>query len=181
MTDRLERLKKLCGNCISRGEFTLASGKKSDFYFDGRLVTLHPEGADLCARFMLERARSLGATALAGISVGSDPLVSTAGHLAFLDGNPLKMAYVRKTPKGHGKKKLVEGPGLDAADRAVILEDVVTTGGSSLKAADAVKDAFGCEVAAIIVLLDREEGAREAIEGAGLKLESIFLRSDFED
>jgi orotate phosphoribosyltransferase len=179
MDETRERLKTLCRGCIKFGDFTLASGKKSDFYFDGRLVTLDPEGADLTGRIMYEEGKKLGASAVSGISAGADPLISTVGHIAYLENNRLKMSYVRKQAKEHGTKKEIEGPPLSPGDNVIIVEDVVTTGGSCLRAAEVVRNTYGSKIAAIIVLLDREEGGREAVEAAGYKLISIFRRSDF--
>lgn len=181
MSDPRARLKELCRPCVKIGRVVLTSGKVSDFYFNGKMVILHPEGADLTARFMYDMARAMGATAVAGLSVGADPLVSTVGHVAFLEGNPLKMAYVRKQPKEHGAKSQIDGPPFDASDKVVILEDVVTTGGSAMKAVERLKEAYGCEIIGVVALVDRNEGGRETFENAGLELKSIFTKSDFQE
>lgn len=178
-TDR-QRLKDLSHACVKKGHFILASGKESDFYFNGKMVTLHPEGAHLTAKLMYEVVRDTDATALAGISVGSDPLVSTVGHIAFQEGAPLKMAYIRKQPKEHGTRLPVEGPPLEKDDVVVVLEDVVTTGGSAIKAVNAVKEAYGCRVDTVVCLLDRLEGGREEMAAQNLELKSLFVRTDFD-
>jgi len=175
----LQRLKEKVSGAVSRGEFTLASGKKSNFYFDCRLVTLDAEGAHLAAKAMLAIIRELGATAVGGMSMGADPLVSTIGHLSHLEGSPLKMFYVRKEAKKHGKGKRIEGPPLSGEDRVVIVEDVTTTGGSALKAVEAVRNEFGTEVLTVLTLVDRQEGAQDNLTDKNLKLISLFKAEDF--
>lgn len=175
----MDRLKEKVSGALSKGEVILASGKKSNFYFDCRRVTLDQEGAHLSALAMLEKIRELGATAVGGMSMGADPLVSTIGNVALAQGVALKLFYVRKEPKKHGKKKLVEGPGLSGEDKVVIVEDVTTTGGSALKAANAVRDEFGAEVLAVLTIVDRQEGAEAHLAENGLRLVSIFRAEDF--
>jgi len=128
---------------------------------------------------MLDIIRELGANAVGGMSIGADPLVSTIGNVAHVQNVPLKLFYVRKEPKKHGKRKLIEGPGLSLEDRAVVVEDVTTTGGSALKAVRAVKDEFGAEVLAVLTIVDRQEGADAFLSENGVKLISIFKASDF--
>jgi orotate phosphoribosyltransferase len=174
-----ERLKEKVSTALVKGEVTLASGKKSNFYFDCRMVTLDQEGAHLSAKLMLEEIQKLGANAVGGMSIGADPLVSTIGNVALAEGFPLRLFYVRKEPKKHGTRKLIEGPGLSGEDRVVIVEDVTTTGGSALKAVNAVRDEFGAEVMAVLTIVDRQEGAAEFLEQNGLKLVSLFRAEDF--
>lgn len=174
-----DRLKEKVAGALSKGEVVLASGKKSNFYFDCRMVTLDQEGAHLTAQAMLEKIQELGATAVGGMSIGADPLVSTIGNVAFAQGVALKLFYVRKEPKKHGTKKLIEGPGLSADDKVVIVEDVTTTGGSALKAVNAVRDEFGAEVLAVLTIVDRQEGAEAYFTENNLKLVSIFKAEDF--
>ena len=175
----LERLKEKVSGAFSKGEFTLASGRKSNFYFDCRMVTLDQEGAHLAAKAMLDEIERLGATAVGGMSIGADPLVSTIGNVAHMQGLSLKLFYVRKEPKKHGRRKLIEGPGLSGQDRAVIVEDVTTTGGSALKAVNAVRDEFGAEVLAVLTLVDRQEGAGDFLSRNDVRLVSIFKAQDF--
>ena len=173
------RLKEKVAGALSKGEVVLASGKKSNFYFDCRMVTLDQEGAHLTALAMLEKIRELGATAVGGMSIGADPLVSTIGNVAFAQGVALKLFYVRKEAKKHGRKKLIEGPDLTADDKVVIVEDVTTTGGSALKAVNAVREEFGAEVLAVLTIVDRQEGAQEHLAENNLRLVSIFKAEDF--
>ncbi|RMG12897.1 MAG: orotate phosphoribosyltransferase, partial [Planctomycetota bacterium] len=107
-----KRLEELVRACVHRGEVTLASGKKSDFYVDGRLVTLTPEGSRLLGEELLDLVQELRVSALAGPTTGACPLVSATGVLAAQAGVPLKLAYVRGAPKGHGLQKRIEGPPL---------------------------------------------------------------------
>ena len=174
-----DMLKKKVEDALIKGEVTLASGKKSNFYFDCRMVTLDQEGAHLAAKAMLEKIKELGANAVGGMSIGADPLVSTIGNVALSEGIPLKLFYVRKEPKKHGRRRLIEGPGIEADDRAVIVEDVTTSGGSALKAARAVKEEFGAEVVAIVTIVDRQEGAEENLQKEGFKLVPVFRADDF--
>lgn len=178
-TADLDMLKEKVRGALIKGEVTLASGKKSSFYFDCRLVTLDPEGAHLAAKAMLTEIRRLGATAVGGMSIGADPLVSTIGHLAFTQGAPLALFYVRKEPKKHGTQKLIEGPPLSAADRVVIVEDVTTSGGSAMKAVNAVRDEFGAEVPAVLTIVDRQEGAQANLAKNNIKLIALFKAEDF--
>jgi len=178
-SENLERLRRKVDGALMKGEVTLASGKKSNFYFDCRMVTLDQEGAHLAAQAMLDVIVQLGASAVGGMSIGADPLVSTIGNVAYGRGVPLKLFYVRKEPKKHGTRKLIEGAGLSAEDKVVIVEDVTTSGGSSLKAANAVRDEFGAEVAAIVTIVDRQEGAEAALGNEGLKLMPIFKAEEF--
>lgn len=168
--------------CIRRGWFRLASGRESDFYIDLRPLTLSQEGACLAARALLDRVRGSpeGITAVAGLTMGADPLVSTVGCLAHLEGVPLGLAYVRKEAKAHGAGRRVEGPPLGSGLRVAVLEDVVTTGGSALSAREALLSEYGCQVPLVLALVDREEGGREALEAAGCRLEVLYRRSELE-
>lgn len=174
-----DRLRGKVSSALVKGEVTLASGRKSDFYFDCRKVTLDQEGAHLAAEVMLEEIRKLGATAVGGMSIGADPLVSTIGSVAYAQGIELKLFYVRKEPKKHGMRRLIEGPGLEKNDKAVIVEDVTTSGGSAMKAVNAVRDEFGAEVLAVVTIVDRQEGAERALAENGTKLVSVFKAEEF--
>ena len=133
------KLRPIVAGCVLHGDFTLASGKKSDLYFDGRLVTLSAEGLSLLAEAVLEMIAGKNIAAVGGMAIGADPI--TGGVVATAGARGLKLSgfIVRKEAKTHGTGKQVEGPRPPAGARAVLLEDVVTTGGSSLKAA-------GCEL-----------------------------------
>lgn len=143
------------------GEFTLASGRKSPFYFDSKKTTLLAEGSYLAAAQILETIREHGieAGAIGGMTLGADPLVCPVAALSQIDGPPLSAFIVRKETKEHGTGRRIEG-NLEAGCPVIVVDDVVTTGGSTLRAIEAA-EAAGHEVAAVICLVDREEGGAE--------------------
>ena len=159
-----ERLRTLLrSESLMFGDFTLASGRKSRYYFDSKRTTLLAEGAYLSALAMLEelRSRSIAADAIGGMTLGADPIVCPAAALSHIEGAPLRAFIVRKEAKGHGTEGQIEG-NLPPASRVVVVDDVVTTGGSTLRAIEAV-EAAGHEVAAVLCLVDREEGGAELL------------------
>jgi orotate phosphoribosyltransferase len=175
-----ERLREKLRSCIKLGKVTLASGKETDFYFDGRLVSLEPEGSVLIAELILEEIRRAGdIDAVGGLTSGADPITSSIGVLAHQKGVPLRLFYVRKEAKDHGMGKRIEGPPLPAGARAMIVDDVITTGGSILKARDILQEDAGARVVRAMAIIDREEGGRETLERAGLEVASLFRRRDF--
>lgn len=159
---------------LKLGEFTLASGRKSHYYIDGRLATLSAEGAALVAAGMLETlGRYPEVEAVGGLTMGADPVVGAVLGLAPGAGrSELKGFLVRKEAKTHGTGRLVEGP-LRPGAVVAVLDDVATTGGSSLKAVEAV-EALGCRVAAVLVVLDRLEGAAEAFAARGIPFHALL-------
>jgi orotate phosphoribosyltransferase len=161
---------------LSRGHFILASGRESSYYLDGRMVTLSPEGAYLTGKLMLEAIQGLDVQAVGGLTMGADPIAAAVAVVSHLEGKDLPAFIVRKEVKAHGKQKQVEGP-LPAGARVVIVEDTVTTGDSALKAATAV-ESIGCTVVAVLALIDRLEGGRETIEGAGYQYLPLFTIRD---
>ncbi len=173
-----ERLKEiLIKNSILRGEFTLASGKKSSYYIDARLTTLDPEGVSLVSAIFLEEIlKDPAINAVGGPTMGADPIVGAILAESHRIGKPLNGFLVRKKEKDHGTGKLVEG-GLKPGDVTAVVEDVVTTGGSVLTAIDAVK-AAGAEIRKALVVVDREEGGDEVFEKMGIELYSIFKISE---
>jgi len=181
MTETKARLiELLTERSFERRKVTLASGKESDFFVDCKQTILTAEGHALTGQLMYDALSELGdVDAVGGVELGGCPLASAVSLVSFQKGSPLPALYVRKERKDHGTTKLIEGdkslrPGL----RVALLEDVVTTGGSSLKALALLK-AAGCEVAGIVALVDRLEGGREAIEAAGVRLITIATRRDF--
>jgi len=165
---------------FERRRVTLASGKESDFFIDCKQTILTAEGHALAGSLMFAALAQLPpVAAVGGVELGGCPLASAVSLVSFQKGRPLPALYVRKASKDHGTKKLVEGdksivPGMAVA----LLEDVVTTGGSSLKAVESLK-AVGVNVVGIVALVDRLEGGRETIEASGLPLVSIATRRDF--
>lgn len=174
--DAGDALLALARAAVRRGEFTLASGRTSDFYFDGKQLTLAPEGSRLVAERLVDWLAEDRPVAVGGPTLGACPMVSAVGVVAAQRGLPLQLFYVRKEPKGHGTGSQIEGPPLPAGADVVMLEDTITTGGSLLRAVDAVRGA-GFVVARAYCLLDREEGGRAALEAAGLELRALFTRS----
>ncbi len=161
------------------GEFILTSGKKSDYYFDCKPTALHPEGAYLLGRLLVERLRGIeGLVGVAGMTLGADPLVSAVTVVSYLEGVPLAGIIVRKSPKGHGTNRYLEGlANFSPGARVALLEDVVTTGGTLLTTIERVQ-AEGLSVAAVLCVLDREEGGRERLAEAGFPLEALFSRAE---
>jgi orotate phosphoribosyltransferase len=163
---------------LKRGTFRLASGREASFYLDAKQVVLDAHGAMLVGRAILERLRSLGPlpAAVGGMSIGADPITSAVITMAGIEGLPLKGFMVRKEPKDHGTKKYVEGP-VEPGQRVVIVEDVTTTGGSSLLAIDRVHE-FGLVVERVVTVIDRLAGAKDAFAARGIPLESLVTIRD---
>jgi orotate phosphoribosyltransferase len=176
MTAHDQLVQLLATRSAKRGDFLLASGRRSSLYIDCRLTTMSPEGQLLIGREGLAavRATGWGVDAVGGLTLGADPIAYAIAHAsalaqegAGLAAGPLVRGFtVRKEPKQHGTGKRVEGPFV-AGDRVLVVEDVITTGGSALKAVDAVREAGG-QVLGVLALVDREEGGREVLEAAGL-------------
>jgi orotate phosphoribosyltransferase len=143
------------------GEVTLTSGATAPYYVDAKRAILRPAGFAALAELVAERATARGATAVGGLTMGADPLVCAA----LAGGAEAKGFFVRKEAKAHGLQRQIEGPPLEPGDRCLIVEDVVTTGGSTLRAIEAVR-AAGLEVCGVVVVLDRLAGGAEAIQAA---------------
>jgi orotate phosphoribosyltransferase len=178
MSDRDRLLALLVERSFRVGDFVLASGARSRFYVDCRTTTTHAEGQALVGRLGLEavRATGLAPDAVGGLTMGADPVAYAIAHASWLAGDAVNSFTVRKEPKAHGAGKRVEGcfaPG----DRVIVVEDVITTGGSALKAIQAV-EAEGGTVLAVFALIDREEGGREAVERAGYPVHTLFPVSE---
>jgi orotate phosphoribosyltransferase len=163
----------LAGRAYRHGRFTLASGRTSEHYVNCKPVSLSGIGLALLSELLLEQVEE-AAVAVAGLTLGADPLVSGVALAAALAGRPLDALIVRKEAKGHGTGAWLEGPLPPAGSRISVLEDVVTTGGSSLKAVRQLREA-GYTVERVITIVDRQEGGQEAMAAAGLELRSLFL------
>ena len=169
---------------VCHGEFTLASGARSDFYVDARVTTMDPRGAQLIGQvgwqLVKETSSTLGrrVNAIGGLTLGADPVALSIGIAAQLEdpSTPLQVFSVRKAAKEHGRLKRIEG-NFSPGDSVVVVDDVITTGGSTIQAIEAIEEAKG-SVAFVLVLVDREEGGRENIEKRGHKVVPIFARSD---
>lgn len=166
-------LELLAERAYRHGNFTLASGRSSNHYVNCKPVSLSGQGLALLSARMLELVEE-GAVAVAGLTLGADPLVSGVAQAAALAGRPLDALIVRKEAKGHGTGAWLEGPLPAAGSRITVLEDVVTTGGSSLKAVNQLREA-GYVVERVVTIVDRQEGGLEAMTAAGLELRSLFL------
>ena len=177
--DRDALLDLIRTEALQRGEFVLASGKKASYYLDCRNITLHPQGANVIAEGMLDVMQAAGPLpeAVGGMAIGADPITASIITLAGQRDLPLKGFMVRKEPKGHGTGKQVEGP-VQPGDSVVIVEDVITSGGSALKAADAARE-FGLDVQCVIAIIDRLAGGAEAFEAKGLELIPLTTIRDF--
>lgn len=179
-TDRERLVELLRERSFERKRVTLASGRESDFFIDCKQTILTAEGHFLVGSLMFDALDALPTCeAVAGVELGGCPLASAVSLTSFVKGRPLAAVYVRKEVKDHGSKKLVEGDRSIAKDIPVVmLEDVVTTGGSTLKAVDKLRT-VGANVVGVIALVDRLEGGAEAIRAAGLPVVSICTRRDF--
>jgi orotate phosphoribosyltransferase len=179
--DRRERLLALLRErSFARKKVILASGKESDFFIDCKQTVLGAEGHALVGELMLDAVNALGpCAAVAGVELGGCPLASAVALTSHLRKTPIDAVYVRKDAKDHGSKRVLEGDTrLAKGASLIILEDVTTTGGSTLKAVAKLRDA-GFQVSGVVTLVDRLEGGREAIEAAGLRLAAIYTRRDF--
>ncbi len=160
------------------GSFTLTSGRASDYYVDGKQVTLDGRGLYLVARFTLELCRDLGVDAVGGLTLGADPIAAATAALSGATDHPIAAFIVRKEVKAHGTSRAIEGPDLRAGMRVLIVDDTMTTGGTFLQAQEAVVRT-GATIAGALCVVDREEGGREALEAAGIALHALFQRSEF--
>ena len=160
------------------GSFTLASGKQASYYLDGKQVTLDPQGARLVGEGILDLLGPHGLPkAVGGMSIGADPITSAVVTMSAVRGTPVAGFLVRKESKGHGTNQFIEGP-VRPGDEVVIVEDVVTTGGSSLAAIERVK-AFGLVVVRVVAIIDRMEGGAEAFARLGIHFDSLLSIRDF--
>jgi orotate phosphoribosyltransferase len=177
MTYRREALIALIQrDALQFGDIVLASGKRSTYYIDCRNVTLSAEGAALIGRGILDLIADEPIDAVGGMTLGADPILAAVLTLAGAERKNLRGFIVRKEAKGHGTGKLVEGP-LRVGDRVLIVEDVSTTGGSALKAVEAV-EAVGAKVAGIVTVLDRLAGAQATCDERGYKFQSLVTIRD---
>jgi orotate phosphoribosyltransferase len=177
MFDREQLNRLIREKALRFGDFTLASGKKASFYLDCRQITLDAQGARLVGEGMLDLLAADMPDLVGGMAIGADPITAAILTLAGLRELPLRGVMVRKEAKQHGTGKLVEGPFLEGETIAIV-EDVVTTGGSSLLAIERC-EAVGLKVQRVLAIIDRLEGGREAFAERGYELTSLFTISDF--
>jgi orotate phosphoribosyltransferase len=172
---REELLKLVKEKAVQKGEFTLSSGKKSAYYIDGKQVTLDPQGILLLGKAILGMLQGVQVEAIGGPTLGADPIAAAVALLSSQTGKPLKAFIVRKEEKKHGTQKRIEGPALQAGDRVVVVEDVITSGKSVLDAIQEIEK-LKCRVVKVICLLDREEGAAKAL--ANYDFTPIFTKTE---
>ena len=175
--DRIRLIRLLAERSTKRGRFTLASGRESTIYVDARLTTMSPEGLALIGPVALAMIREAGwaPDAVGGLTLGADPVSYAVSYASALAGTPVRAFTVRKEAKQHGTGKLIEGP-YRAGDRVVVIEDVITTGGSAQRAIGAVRAAGGT-VLGVLAVVDREEGGREALEQGGIAVRALATLS----
>ena len=178
MYDKQALVELIREKALKFGDFTLASGKKAKYYLDGKQVTLDPAGSQLVGEGILELlAEGELPAAVGGMSIGADPITSAVVTMSSVRGTPIKGFMVRKESKGHGTNQYIEGP-VQPGETVVIVEDVVTTGGSSLTAIERVEQ-FGLKVVKVIAIIDRMEGGREAFTERGYPFASLLSIRDF--
>lgn len=161
------------------GDFTLSSGQKSNFYFNGKQVTLRAEGALFVGKLIFSLLPE-NTDAVAGLTLGADPIVSAVSVVSAYENKPIPALIVRKEAKGHGTRAYIEGPDLDSGSQVVVLEDVVTTGKSAMLAVERLRGA-SYQVNKIISLIDRQAGGREFYESQGLEFEAIFTLAQIQE
>lgn len=177
MTGHSTLIALLAERSAKRGQFTLASGKQSTFYIDARLTTMSPEGLSIIGPLALSVLEQSGwnVDAVGGLTLGADPISYAISYASAVSDHPLRAFTVRKEVKTHGTGKRLEGP-FRRGDRIAVIEDVITTGGSALRAIDAIREAGGI-VIGVLALVDREEGGRQEIEKAGLPVVALTTAS----
>jgi orotate phosphoribosyltransferase len=177
MTDYSVLVALLAERSAKRGQFTLASGKQSKYYVDARLTTMSPEGLSVIGPLALSILRESGweIDAVGGLTLGADPISYAISYASASSDRPLRAFTVRKEAKSHGTAKTIEGP-FKEGDRVAVIEDVITTGASALRAIEAVRAANGI-VVGVLALVDRQEGGRQAIEAAGVPVISLVSAS----
>ena len=178
MTTHDRLLSILAERSARRGQFTLASGRQSTLYIDARLTTMSPDGLALIGPLALAALHEVDwrVHAIGGLTLGADPISYAIAYASADTTSPLRAFTVRKEAKAHGTGRLIEGP-FREGDRVAVIEDVITTGGSALRAVDAVHAAGGT-VAGVLALVDREEGGRDALVSAGLPVVVLTRASD---
>ncbi|MDZ7959677.1 MAG: orotate phosphoribosyltransferase [Aulosira sp. DedQUE10] len=171
-TLRYKLLDLFCQLAYQEGDFVLSSGLRSSYYVNKTQVTLHPQGALAVGRLLFPLL-PVDTQAVAGLTLGADPIVTAVSVVSVYENRPIPALIIRKEAKGYGTRAYIEGPSLPEGAKVVVLEDVVTTGQSALKAVNRLKEA-GYTVEQVISLVDRLQGGAELYQSAGLKFEALF-------
>lgn len=175
---RLQRLYEIIvEELLMTGDFTLSSGRRSNYLFQLRQTTMHPEGATLIGDLIVDYMKSAGLRCVGGLELGAVPVVTAVAVMAFQKSYPASAFFVRKEPKQHGAKEQIDGH-LKKGSEVLVVDDVTTSGKSMLDAADVI-EAEGCKITTALSVVDREEGASRNLLDRGIKLVSLFKRSDF--
>lgn len=170
-------LELMAGKAYLKGDFVLTSGKRSSHYFDLKMLTLDPEGLALIAALLVDRLKEAGITAIGGLAVGADPIVAGVVHASWQSGYPVQGFIVRKEPKEHGTGSRIEGP-VAPGTAVALVDDVVTSGGSIIRAAEGAR-AEGLDPMVALAVVDREEGGGKKIrDECGLELKALFKYSE---
>jgi orotate phosphoribosyltransferase len=156
--------------------FKLVSGRMSNYYFNCKAVTLHPEGMYLIGNIILEMIRDFGAKGIGGLTLGADPIADAVAYTSYVKGTPIEAFVVRKSAKSHGTMQWIEG-NIVKGDRVVIVDDVITTGKSTIEAISRAKEA-GLDIVGVIAFVDRQEGGRENIEALGFNVDAVVTREE---
>ncbi len=175
---REKLLDLFCQLAYQEGDFVLSSGQRSSYYINGKQVTLHPQGALALARLLLPLLPE-DTQAVAGLTLGADPIVSAVSVVSVYENRGIPALIIRKEAKGHGTMAYIEGPSLPQGAKVVVLEDVVTTGQSALKAVERLQSA-GYTVDRVISLIDRLQGGGELYQSVGLQFVALFTIEDLQ-
>ncbi|NEQ29468.1 MAG: orotate phosphoribosyltransferase [Leptolyngbya sp. SIO4C5] len=175
---RQQLLDLFCQNAYREGDFVLSSGQRSTYYINGKQVTLHPEGSLMGGRLLLSMLPAQ-TEAVAGLTLGADPIVTAVSIVGAYERKAIAPLIVRKEAKGHGTQAYIEGLTLPQGTPVVVLEDVVTTGQSALKAVDRLRQA-GYQVEQVISLVDRQQGGAELYQEKGLGFEAVFTIAEIQ-
>jgi orotate phosphoribosyltransferase len=178
-TLRNKLLDLFCQLAYQEGDFVLSSGQPSSYYINGKQVTLHPQGALAIGRILLSLLPP-DTQAVAGLTLGADPIVSAVSVVSAYEHRPIPALIIRKEAKGHGTKAYIEGPNLPTGANVVVLEDVVTTGQSAMKAVERLK-AADYTVNQVISLVDRQQGGAEFYQSVGLEFQAVFTISEIQE
>lgn len=176
---RQHLLDLLCKLAYQEGDFVLSSGQRSSYYINGKQVTLHPQGALAIGRIILSQL-SANTQAVAGLTLGADPIVTAVSVVSAYEDRPIPALIIRKESKGHGTRAYIEGPSLPTGALVVVLEDVVTTGQSALKAVERLRQA-GYSVNQVMALVDRQQGGAQLYQSTGLEFKTVFSIQEIQE